>query len=42
MRSRDCEVSKMLDFTGIEGFRCLLEEPRKVSQNRLSLEILKL
>ncbi len=36
MRSKDWKVDEMLDFQGIEGIRCLLEEPRKVSQNIVS------
>ena len=33
MRNKCVNVAEKLDFQGIEGIKCLLEEPRKVSQN---------
>lgn len=33
MKSKCVNVAEKLDFQGIEGIGCLLEEPRKVSQN---------
>ena len=32
MKNKCLNMDEMLDFKGIEGIRCLLEEPRKVSQ----------
>ena len=33
MKSNYWKVAEMLDFQVVEGIKCLLEEPRKVSQN---------
>ena len=33
MKSNYWKVAEILDFQVVEGIKCLLEEPRKVSQN---------
>ena len=33
MKNKCVNVAEMLDFKGIQGIKCLLEEPCKVSQN---------